>query len=162
MYRRATAISAQPIPSPPLASPATPSAQPIPTSLRLQFNASGAAQEIDAKNIKWRALNPEETRLVAAPLLSLCLGGESYVRKPGGGLITTAPSLIDPTFCLEKFKSWIFLLSFEKPITYKKIKANAYGATLPDWDNKGMTENSAVVWFHGELKNLVLTIEAVD
>jgi hypothetical protein len=155
IYRRAT----KPLPiSGAIEVAPAPTAQPISTMLRLQFNAAGAAQEIEAKNLKWHVINPEETRLAPAPLLALCPNGDTYVRKPTTGLT----SVLDPAFCFQKIKTWIFLLSFEKPITYKKISANAHGATLPDWDNKGMTENSATVWFHGELKNLVLTIEAVD
>jgi hypothetical protein len=131
----------------------------VTTSLRLQFNAAGDATEIDAKNIKWRAINPEQTDIAENSILfGSC--------PPGNATFSTGSSLqlggSNKTICVSKTKTWVIVLSFENSIPFRKIRLNAHGADLPKWENVSMTETSALLWFHGELKNMVLDIIPVN
>ena len=138
----------------------------IATSLRLQFDASGKAIEIDRKNLTWRVLETNGPGVpVKAPMYGDCADGEPpFVYKPWLPPLITAGSsnLFDPGYCLEKSKNFVFVLVFEKPISFKKIRLNAQGARLPEWDNKVITDQLAVFSIRGGLKNLVLEITMVN
>ena len=138
----------------------------IATSLRLQFDASGKAIEIDRKNLTWRVLETDGPGVpVKAPMYGDCADGEPpFVYKPWLPPLITAGSsnLFDPGYCLEKSKNFVFVLVFEKPISFKKIKLNAQGARLPEWDNKVITDQLAVFSIRGGLKNVALEITMVN
>jgi hypothetical protein len=141
----------------------TPATEPaeIPTFLRLQFDAEGKAQEIDKKNLTWRAINPIESQLVAAPTFfgSCPDNTQPYVQRPQLGVTIGSA---DPGYCLQKTKTWVFTLSFDAPISYKKLRLNSHGAALPEWDNTQTTSQFSIVTVHGELKNMVLDVTLVN
>jgi hypothetical protein len=129
----------------------------IPTSLRLQFDTNGAARQIDKQNIKdWRSINSDEA-ILSSGYAPSC--GDEYIRKPSG--MPAGQNYTEPSFCLVKTKTRIVVLSYEKPILLKYVSLNAHGATLPNWDNVGSTGTFAVIWIHGELKNMILDITMV-
>jgi hypothetical protein len=152
MYRRATTHQL----APPFAAP-TAVAAAIPTSIKLQFNSAGEATEIDTKNLRWKGVRPEETQIFTNPqVFAPCpVGSQAW---PG---IATIIQSVSST-CFRNAKTWMFILSFEKPITARKFSLNAYGATLPNWDVQVMTSTYAIIWVHGALENMVLSIEATD
>jgi hypothetical protein len=137
-----------------------PAAAEISTTIRLQFSAEGKAEEIEKKNITgWRviALDGPGT-LVSAPLFLNCSDGSQPFGKTSG-LSTIVPS---GGYCLEKTRTSLIVLTFDKPILFKKLKLNAHGASLRDWDNDATESTFAVILVHGELKNLVLDITLVN
>lgn len=134
----------------------------IPTFLHLAFNADGKAEEIAKKNLEWTAINPEETLL---PQANFGIG--SGVCKDGKGPYAAqtpfgSPKSLDPGFCIETVKSWIFFLTFEQPISYRKIQLKGHGANLPEWHNTKTTNNFSILTIHGELKNILLDVDLVN
>jgi hypothetical protein len=138
----------------------------IATSLRLQFDASGKALEIDRNNLTWRVLEIDGAGVpVKAPMYGDCADGEPpFIYKPWLPPLMTADSsnLFDPGYCLEKSKNLVFVLVFEKPVSFKKINLNAQSARLPELDNKVITDQLAVFSIRGRLKNVVLEITMMN
>jgi hypothetical protein len=102
------------------------------TSLRVQFNSSGAKpQEIEAKNIEWAWATPTQAR----------------VRQPNPSCVpTTLQALTDPNCSLiESTQEWIVFLVFVQPIQLPgKITIDAHGAILPKWDAYSLTDRKAL------------------
>jgi hypothetical protein len=146
IYRRATDHT-------PPARSASSSAQPIPTSLRLQFNAAGEApQEIDAQNVKWTFVRINEfiaLQQASCPPNPLTLTNPASCLLPSPATATTAQNLL-------------IFLSFSQPITAKKIKLDSHKAKIPEWDKTAQTETFAVLRFHGEPTNMILDIQPTD
>lgn len=156
IYERAIKLTEKP-PLPVTEKPTQPT--PVITSVKIQFNASGVEpREIDSKNIKWAWIAPDEPNpryAVRIPSLLPNIFDKSSNCPPfGSGVDTDCPK--------QTLKTLVLFLSFETPIHFKKIVVDPYGAKLPRWDKTYMNEKFAVLWFHGEMTNMILQIRATD
>ena len=135
------------------------------TSLRLRFDENGKAEEIDRQNLNWYVAETDGPSIpVKAPFYGDCANGEQpFVYKPRLPPPANARSAnyFDTGYCLEKSKNLIFVLSFEKPMSFKKIWIVAKGARAPHWDGRLLSDKLAVISIRAGLKNADLEISLV-
>lgn len=141
-----------------------PSAEPaaIPTSLKILFGPQGVSpKEIQSRNVKWQAI--EQTY-------------EGYEQKYTAFSMTGVPYDAQVTACRNNstqidercwekysYKNLKLVLSFAKPITFKKITVDSVqGGRLPSWEQVIMTETDAVLEFSRYPEDKLLDIKATD
>ena len=138
----------------------------VATFLRLRFDDSGKAQEIDKRNLNWYVADTEGPSVrVKAPFYGDCPDGEQpFVYRPWLPPSATAGSAnnIEPGYCLQKSKTLIFVLLFEKPISAGNIRLFAQGQKLPEWDSQLLSNHLAVVSIRAGLKDVDLEITVVN
>jgi hypothetical protein len=138
----------------------------VTTSLRLRFDENGNPQEIDRRNLNWYAMETEGPSVrVKAPFYGDCADGEPpFVYKPWVPPRATVGSAndIEPGYCLQKSKSLILVLVFEKPTSSGKISLVAQGARLPEWEGQLLSAQLAVISIHAGLKNADLEISLAN
>ena len=138
----------------------------VETSLRLRFDEDGKAQEIDRRNLNWYAVETDGPSVrVKAPFYGDCPDGEQpFVYKPWLPPPATVGSAndIEPGYCLQKSKSLILILLFEKPVSFSAISLRAQGSRLPEWDGQLLNPQLAVVSIHAGLKNVDLEISLAN
>jgi hypothetical protein len=138
----------------------------IATLLRLRFDERGKVQEMDRQNLSWYVMETEGPGVpVKAPFYGDCPDGEPpFVYRPWLPPPATSGSAndIEPGFCLQKSKTLIFVLLFEKPISFGKIRLLAKGMKLPEWDGKLLSKQLAVISIRAGLKNADLEISLVN
>ncbi len=107
---------------------------PLPTSLRLQFNAGNVMPlAIEERNIwRWYAL---------AHVIRI-------VRQTATGQTTP-----------ETHKEWTLFLVFEKPIPVSQVRIDSGGAVLPAYEVKDFGPRHAIIAFGGDLAGFVLGVE---
>lgn len=133
----------------------------VATELRVSINAAGEVEEVSKKNVSlWRFKNPEILTFSKAPSFLLCADGANGY-TPRGPLGVTLPTYTQEVFCLQKVKSWVFVIVFDKAISQRKVMLRG-PAALPNWDNTFSSATVSVVSVHGELSNTLLTISVVD
>jgi len=132
-------------------------AAPIPTSLRILFGpASVAPKELQSKNVEWQAI--EGT--ASAPKYANALISMSPSQQ---ALACTFNPYTDPDACFVRYKTLELVLSFEKPVTFKKIKIEAIqGGEVPRWKQVILTETDAVLRFDSYPADKLLDIEVTD
>jgi hypothetical protein len=105
----------------------------VPTSLRLQFNAANTdAIGIDLKNI-WRWYT---FRNIAQ--------GTDENKEP-----------------FRKTLNTIIFITFDKPVRFKQIIVDSFGASLPTYEVKDSSSRHALVVFDGELIGTNVEIKAI-
>jgi hypothetical protein len=139
----------------------------VPTSMRLQFNASGEKpEEIEKRNMDLSIQRYTETKKTRDSTRRICT--ENAQAPP---VIFTTPLYPSPpsyTCSDETFPQYadtryvMFMLSFPYGIEPKEIKLNSHGANLPKWETVSLTGNSAIIRFSGELSRMVLDVEVVN
>jgi hypothetical protein len=138
----------------------------IATSLRLRFDESGKVQEMERQNLSWYVVETDGPGVpVKAPFYGDCADGEPpFVYKPWLPPPATSGSAndIEPGYCLQKSKTLIFVLLFDKPISFGKIRLLAKGMRLPEWDGKLLNKQLAVITIRAGLKNADLEISLVN
>jgi hypothetical protein len=134
--------------------------------LRLRFNDSGKAQELDKQNLNWYVAETEGPSVrVKAPFYGDCPNGEQpFVYRPWLPPSATvgAANNIEPGYCLQKSKTLVFVLLFEKPISAGKIRLSAHEQKVTEWDGELLSNQLAVVSIHGGLKNVDLEIAVMN
>jgi hypothetical protein len=58
--------------------------------------------------------------------------------------------------------AWIIFMVFNSPVSAKDIKIDAHDAEIPKWEVSSLTNKKAVIYFHGDLKNVVIDINVVN
>jgi hypothetical protein len=138
----------------------------IVTLLRLRFDESGKVQETDRQNLSWYVVETDGPGVpVKAPFYGDCPDGEPpFVYRPWLPPPATSGSAndIEPGYCLQKSKTLIFILLFERPISFGKIRLLAKGMRLPEWDGKLLSKQLAVISIHAGLKNVDVEISLVN
>lgn len=138
----------------------------IATSLRLRFDESGKPKEIDRQNLSWYVAETDGPSVpVNAPFYGDCPNGEQpFVYKPWLPPPATSGTEngIEPGYCLQKSKNLIFVLLFEKPISFRKITLFAKGMRLPEWDGKVLSAQLAVISIRAGMKNADLEIRLTN
>jgi len=138
----------------------------IATSLRLRFDESGKAHEIDSKNLNWYVVETEGPGIrVNAPFYGDCPDGEQpFVYRPWLPPPANAGSAnnLEPGYCLQKSKNLVFVLSFERPIWSGRIKLSAHGTRIPQWDGQLLSKQLAVISIRAGLKDAELEITLSD
>lgn len=113
----------------------------IPTWLRLDFDATGAATETKSTNVHWSVWFGSEA--VACSGLNNGLGGTSF----NFGVNCASPETV-------------VFLSFDKPISYEDISIQT-NAAIPQWEVRQKTEKTALIVFHGNITTASLSIEVI-
>jgi hypothetical protein len=138
----------------------------VATSLRLRFDENGKPQETDRKNLNWYLLETEGPSVrVKAPFYGDCADGEPpFVYRPWVPPPATVGSAndIEPGYCLQKSKSLVLVLHFDKPVPAGKVSLRAPGTKLPEWEGRLLNSELAVISIHAGLKNVDLEISLVD
>ena len=151
------------------------------TSLRLQFDNAGEAQEIRSHNVRWDkasvlqaheitpATQQEQTQSSPAPqeqpqeqqqTLENVLG--SYNNRPFG---TSTPLLGCPKCptcptctAYETNTAVLLLLIFNYPVRASEIELGSFGAQLPNHEILRLTNRDGIIIFHEPPKNLALDV----
>ena len=122
----------------------------VPTSLRLQFNASGdKPQEISSQNVDWSwDVITEPTQTLKPPC------------QPGAALFPTDCSTLTlPMYDYGTKSTWIIFLAYLTPLTRNyDVKIDAHGAKLPKWNTYQADKRMVYLEFNGDLSRLVLDI----
>jgi hypothetical protein len=138
----------------------------IVTSLQLRFDERGKPLEMDKQNVTWYVMETDGPGVpVKAPFYGDCADGEPpFVYRPWMPPPATSGSAndIEPGYCLQKSKTLIFVLLFDRPISFGKIRLLAKGMKLPDWDGKLLSKQLAVISIRAGLKNADLEISLVN
>lgn len=141
---------------------AIPPAQ-IPTSIRILFGPSGVQpKEIRSQNVEWQAI--EQTYEGYAPKYGIGMYSGSSIYDAQATACMTNSNHVDER-CWEKYsyKTLKLVLSFAKPITFRKISVDAIqGGRLPSWEQVIMTETDAVLEFSRYPEDKLLDIKATD
>jgi hypothetical protein len=147
----------------PIASSGETKAPPIPVSeiveasIKLQFNGSGAEpQEIASSNTTWKKISLKET------YSTKCVSVLGLLGQPGGYYGQPVTGQPDCYNAPQDLNSFILILIFNKRVNHKKILVDSHGGQISKWDNAFMNGNFAVLYFHGEVLNVVLDIRPVD
>ena len=134
--------------------------------LRLRFDDSGKAQEIDKRNLNWYVAETDGPSVrVKAPFYGDCPDGEQpFVYRPWLPPPATAGSAnnLDPGYCWQKSKTLVFVLLFEKPGSFGNIRLFTQGEKLPEWSGQLLSNRLAVIFVHGGFKNIDLEITLVN
>jgi len=138
----------------------------VATFLRLRFDDSGKAQEIDKRNLNWYVAETDGPSVrVKAPFYGDCPDGEQpFVYRPWLPPPATAGSAnnLEPGYCLQKSKTLVLVLLFEKPISSGNIRLFARGEKLPEWSGQLLSNQLAVIYIRAGLKNVDLEITVVN
>jgi hypothetical protein len=134
--------------------------------LRLRFDDSGKAHEVDKRNLNWYAAETDGPSVrVKAPFYGDCPDGEQpFVYRPWLPPPATAGSAnnLEPGYCLQKSTTLVFVLLFEKPISFGNIRLFAQGEKLPEWSGQLLSNQVAVISIHAGLKSVDLEITVVN
>jgi hypothetical protein len=135
-------------------------AAPIPTSLRILFGPNGVQpKEIRSQNIEWQAIEQayEGYAQKYSPVAPIPFDAQAWACLQNS-------SKVDER-CWEKYsyKTLKLVLSFAKPITFKKISVETIqGGMVPTWEQVIMTETDAVLEFSRYPEDKLLDIKAID
>jgi hypothetical protein len=145
---------------------AIPDRSEVVTFLRLRFDESSKAREIDKRNLNWYVAETDGPSVrVKAPFYGDCPDGEQpFVYRPWLPPPATAGSAnnLEPGYCLQKSKTLVFVLLFEKPVSFGNIRLFAHGEKLPEWSGQLLSNRLAVVSIRAGLKNIDLEITVVN
>jgi hypothetical protein len=138
----------------------------VATFLRLRFDESGKAQELDKRNLNWYVAETDGPSVrVKAPFYGDCPDGEQpFVYRPWLPPPATAGSAnnLEPGYCWQKSKTLIFVLLFEEPIALGNIRLSVQGERLPEWSGQLLGSQLAVISIRAGLKNVDLEIAVVN
>jgi hypothetical protein len=138
----------------------------VATFLRLRFDDRGKAQEIDKQNLNWYVAEADGPSVrVKAPFYGDCPDGEQpFVYRPWLPPPATAGSAnnLEPGYCLQKSTTLIFVLLFEKQISFGNIRLFAQGEKLPEWSGRLLSNQVAVISIRAGLKDVDLEITVVN
>jgi hypothetical protein len=143
----------------------------VPTTLRLQFNESGAKPEqIDSHNVEWAWTTIEGQRPGEPSKKYVCDRSSIQSGISGSGTISTVPSLSFNTPRCEdvdfpryvSIRKWVIFLTFLKPISAKNIRLNSHGAPLPKSETGALTERLGYISFDSDLTRMILDFEVVN
>src|SRR3984885_14219082 len=136
----------------------------VATFLRLRFDDSGKAQEIDKRNLNWYVADGPSVR-VKAPFYGDCPDGEQpFVYRPWLPPPATAGSAnnLEPGYCLQRSTTLVFVLLFEKPGSFGNIRLFTQGEKLPEWSGRLLSNQVAVISIRAGLKDVDLEITVVN
>jgi hypothetical protein len=134
----------------------------VPTSVRILFGPSSVKpKEMQSQNIEWQAIEGKATGSRARYSISA-----PYIGGPPDPQAAMCSSPIigydERCYTTYEYKYLDLVLSFEKPITSKKIKVTAVQGAKPEWTQVIMTETDAVLRFDRYPADVLLDIEAVQ
>jgi hypothetical protein len=147
----------QTIKPPPLEHPTS-----IPTSMLILFGGGADAPKVlEAKNTKWQFFSYDYYSYVPTDITL-----PTNVAEKQCGVDGTPANYFGvmgrPLNCQYKSKKLIILLSFEKPVTFRKLKIDAGGKAFTSWKQEAMTESYAVLAFEYYPTGSLLNIEAAE
>ena len=144
------------------------------TSVKLQFDNTGAARAIDVHNVSWNlAPVPEAKQVGTVTVTPKQVEAQSAIdcgslanmndQRCAGRLFLGRTAQCPEMECPEVAKyetstALIVVLEFPYPIHASGIKLEAHGAMLPEHKTLSLTNRSSIVVLDGQPRNLVLDI----
>jgi len=138
----------------------------VPTSMRILFGGKDDAPKgLEARNIKWQVFTYDYYSYAPIQLpMTMIAPYNTYPADKQCGIdgVPTGYTAVGPSFCQYKSKKISLLLSFERPVTFKKLKIESAAKPVTSWKQEAMTETYAVVAFDSYPVGLLLDIDATE